>query len=353
MSDFEYGIKQVGGSTFQTRDGSYHDSLQGARDSYGSSSSSGYESTPYKPYQGLPPYTPEELAALEKKSAENKAYYANIVLTELENLGDYLQKCKVWIENGNYDSAINIADQVYAKHSDDYANYIKGMAYLAKGDLDNALTFTNNAIRGISYENGTESYQHHREMLAGGLKHAERVALYHNARGNVLLRMGKKYEKKAKKDFKVASKYYSNEYICLGDIFIKTKGGAEYDIAFSAYKNEDYSTAVKWTHKSAELGNKNAMCSLGNFYYNGQIVEENIESAIEWYKKAAELGHSEAIEHLKTICSAEPPPKDTSGLRSANENTDKKSAEELYQEGLLHYDARSFAQAVTAFPYAA
>ena len=42
--------------------------------------------------------------------------------------------------------------------------------------------------------------------------------------------------------------------------------------------------------KAAEMGNKTAMRNLGNYYYQGNYVEQDYASAFEWYKKAEEAG---------------------------------------------------------------
>lgn len=59
--------------------------------------------------------------------------------------------------------------------------------------------------------------------------------------------------------------------------------------------NEDYSAALDWYLKAAELGSTPAMSNLGAMYYWGRGVEKDIELALEWTLKAANLGHVYAM----------------------------------------------------------
>lgn len=61
---------------------------------------------------------------------------------------------------------------------------------------------------------------------------------------------------------------------------------------------QDLTLAAKWYEKAAERGHKFAQNSIGNCYYYGNGVEENKEKAVYWYKKATESGIADACESL-------------------------------------------------------
>ena len=70
------------------------------------------------------------------------------------------------------------------------------------------------------------------------------------------------------------------EYYEAGRAYLYGLDGKEVDLE-SAYTNFE---------KAAELGNANAMTSIGWMYNNGNGVEQDYAVAMEWYEKAAELG---------------------------------------------------------------
>lgn len=61
---------------------------------------------------------------------------------------------------------------------------------------------------------------------------------------------------------------------------------------------QDLTLAAKWYEKAAERGHKSAQNSIGKCYYFGEGVEENNEKAVYWCKKAAESGIAEACDVL-------------------------------------------------------
>ena len=60
-------------------------------------------------------------------------------------------------------------------------------------------------------------------------------------------------------------------------------------------QNGDYDKALIWYQKAAELGNKEAMASLADCYFNGRGVCQNIKEGIKWYEKAANAGNADAM----------------------------------------------------------
>ena len=75
----------------------------------------------------------------------------------------------------------------------------------------------------------------------------------------------------------------------LGNCYYNGQGGL----------TKDTSKAVEWYRKAAEAGNARAMCDLGYCYYNGQGgLRKDETKTMEWYKKAAEAGNARAMCNL-------------------------------------------------------
>ena len=58
--------------------------------------------------------------------------------------------------------------------------------------------------------------------------------------------------------------------------------------------SEDMTEAAKWYRKAAEQGLADAQFNLGTCYRNGYGVKKNPSEAAKWYRKAAEQGHAKA-----------------------------------------------------------
>jgi TPR repeat protein len=65
-----------------------------------------------------------------------------------------------------------------------------------------------------------------------------------------------------------------------------------------AYSKKNDKEAFILYKKAAELGNADAMFTLGTMYHFGEGVLKDPEEAFKWYKKAAELGNAEAMSSL-------------------------------------------------------
>ncbi len=57
---------------------------------------------------------------------------------------------------------------------------------------------------------------------------------------------------------------------------------------------QDYSEAVKWFRRAADLGQPEAHFYLGRCYADGQGVPKDVVEAVKWFRKAAEQGLAEA-----------------------------------------------------------
>lgn len=62
--------------------------------------------------------------------------------------------------------------------------------------------------------------------------------------------------------------------------------------------DKDYIEAIKWFRKSAEQGNSYGIGNLGDMYFEGLGVETNYMEAIKCYKKSEELGNAKASAFL-------------------------------------------------------
>ena len=74
-----------------------------------------------------------------------------------------------------------------------------------------------------------------------------------------------------------------------------------YNIGNENYKKGDYSEAVKWYRKAAELGNASGQTDLGYMYLNGYGVSKDYTEAVKWYRKAARQGLEKAKDHLRDL----------------------------------------------------
>ena len=65
--------------------------------------------------------------------------------------------------------------------------------------------------------------------------------------------------------------------------------------AYNLNTPEGFKEAEKWYLKAAELGDDQAMCSLGYLYFYGRLGTPDKEKAREYFERSAELGNFEAI----------------------------------------------------------
>ena len=104
--------------------------------------------------------------------------------------------------------------------------------------------------------------------------------------------------------------YDEKDYTTAFEYFNKATEGTEQTFTADAmdwigyfYKEgyeveQDYTKAMEWYEKSADLGNVNAMDWIGYFYKEGYEVEQDYTKALEWYEKAAELGDTWAMNEI-------------------------------------------------------
>lgn len=76
----------------------------------------------------------------------------------------------------------------------------------------------------------------------------------------------------------------------------------------SDLESQNYAQAYKTLLPLAEDGNADAQYAVGYLYYYGQGVKENPAEAKRWMRKAASQGQPLAIQALKLMDEANPPP---------------------------------------------
>lgn len=64
------------------------------------------------------------------------------------------------------------------------------------------------------------------------------------------------------------------------------------------YQKKEYSNAMEWYQKAADLGNAGAMADIGIMYNNGYGVSQDYTTALEWFQKAADLGNVYAMNEI-------------------------------------------------------
>ena len=62
--------------------------------------------------------------------------------------------------------------------------------------------------------------------------------------------------------------------------------------------NKDYSEALKWYRKAAEMGHASGQNTLGYMYKNGLGVAKDYAEAFKWYKMSAEQGYDAGQNNL-------------------------------------------------------
>ena len=85
----------------------------------------------------------------------------------------------------------------------------------------------------------------------------------------------------------------------IGHHFAMRELGAAYLAGLGVPKNEQ--KAMEWFKKSADLGNTTAMTAVGTLYRNAKGVTQNYNTMLEWYKKAADAGDMTAMMAIGTF----------------------------------------------------
>ena len=84
-------------------------------------------------------------------------------------------------------------------------------------------------------------------------------------------------------------------------VFANNNHEAPYSIAIKAYKEKNYSTAIKQFETAAIKGDTESQYYLGVIYDNGYGVKRDADAAIKWWQIASENGHAKSQYNLAMI----------------------------------------------------
>ena len=124
-------------------------------------------------------------------------------------------------------------------------------------------------------------------------------------------------------------------------------GNPNADLAYGAFQNGQYLTALKLAQQRAEQFNDpKSMTLVGELYANGFGVKQDDAKAADWYKRAADLGDREAmfgLAMLKISGRTGPPQREEGAkLLAASAKLGKPAA--AYNLGLLYLEGQVFPQ---------
>jgi len=67
------------------------------------------------------------------------------------------------------------------------------------------------------------------------------------------------------------------------------------------YSTEDYNSALEWFTKAADMGSTVSMYYIGDMYYSGAGVKQDIGASLDWLLKAANLGNVYAMNYYAYV----------------------------------------------------
>jgi len=93
----------------------------------------------------------------------------------------------------------------------------------------------------------------------------------------------------------IAQEHYGESQDCIMEAY---KQGINYANAEKAYRNKDYSKALKLYLINAQKGYMAAQVRAGELYFNGLGTEQNSQEAFKWFGLAADQGNVDAWFHM-------------------------------------------------------
>lgn len=199
---------------------------------------------------------------------------------------DNLYQAENLFNLGKYDESIEILENLVRTDNPRACWLLRVILYFVKNESDRAYDLGKKSAD-LGYIIACKNYINNAKI---NLRTLERLsekgdAIATNLIGCVYSRKGEgkkiQYYKKA-----IEQGYFLSEFN-LGECYYNGDG-----------VEQDLTLAAKWYEKAAERGHKSAQKSIGDCYYYGNGVEENNEKAVYWYKKAAESGVADACEAL-------------------------------------------------------
>ena len=114
----------------------------------------------------------------------------------------------------------------------------------------------------------------------------------------------------------------------------------------AAYDREDYSTALRVLKPLAKKGHAEAQFSLGEMYYDGDGVTEDITEAVKWYRKAADQGLEAAQYNLEVMSrDGQAVPQDyTEAAKWYREAAEQGDSCAQYHLGLMYHNGQGVTQ---------
>ncbi|MFQ9269836.1 hypothetical protein [Ruminococcus callidus] len=202
---------------------------------------------------------------------------------------DNLYQAENLFNLGKYDESIKMLENLVRTDNPRACWLLRVILYFVKNESDRAYNLGKKTFD-LGDIIACNNYISASQIAKINLRTLERLsekgdAIATNTIGCVYSRKGEgkkiQYYKKA-----IEQGYFLSEFN-LGDCYYNGDG-----------VEQDLTLAAKWYEKAAERGHKFAQNSIGDCYYYGNGVEENNEKAVYWYKKAAESGVADACESL-------------------------------------------------------
>ncbi|WP_121021559.1 tetratricopeptide repeat protein [Helicobacter vulpis] len=89
--------------------------------------------------------------------------------------------------------------------------------------------------------------------------------------------------------------------VALGVCYAGSQADEYFKLAESYYKNKDYSKALQYLQKAADMGDALAYTNLGVMYAKGKGVGQDKEMARRYFEKACDLGVQVGCKNLKAL----------------------------------------------------
>ena len=202
---------------------------------------------------------------------------------------DNLYQAENLFNLGKYDESIKMLENLVRTDNPRACWLLRVILYFVKNESDRAYNLGKKTFD-LGDIIACNNYISASQIAKINLRTLERLsekgdAIATNTIGCVYSRKGEgkkiQYYKKA-----IEQGYFLSEFN-LGDCYYNGDG-----------VEQDLTLAAKWFEKAAERGHKSAQNSIGKCYYFGEGVEENNEKAVYWCKKAAESGIAESCDVL-------------------------------------------------------
>lgn len=197
---------------------------------------------------------------------------------------DNLYQAENLFNLGKYDESIKMLEKLVRTDNPRACWLLRVILYFVKTERDKAAEDLGKKSADLGYIIACKNYISDAKI---SLRTLERLSEKGDAIATNSIGIIKESETKVEYYKKAIEQGYFLSEFNLGDCYYNGDG-----------VEQDLTLAAKWYEKAAERGHKFAQNSIGNCYYYGNGVEENKEKAVYWYKKATESGIADACESL-------------------------------------------------------